>query len=890
MVRLVKGAYWDGEIKRAQVMGLETYPVFTRKLITDVSFVACARKLLDADDVFYPQFATHNALTASMVMEMAGSEKQYEFQRLHGMGEALHNSLIDKGAKSRIYAPVGGHRELLPYLVRRLLENGANSSFVNQLIDPDLSIDDVIADPIDEALALEILPNTSIRMPRDLFNGSRLSSIGWDETDPATAERLSSVVSRPLRPLKQEIANQLSGPEAKTFNPAQSSAAIGKITTASQEDVAAACERAQHAAPAWREAKNKKEIFLRAADLLEERGEDFMALCVQEAGKSIPDAIAEVREAVDFLRYYANQAEKLSGDPLGVVACISPWNFPLAIFLGQVSAALLADNAVIAKPAEQTPLIAQLAVALLHEAGVPHDALILLPGDGPIVGAPLVENPAISGVVFTGSTATAHSINRALARANKHDARLIAETGGINAMIIDSTALLEQAVKDVVDSAFQSAGQRCSACRLVCIQEDVADRFNEMLAGAIAELQVGNPARLTTDVGPVIDNDALVTINAHVALMEKSSKLIARAADIDDDVNGTFVRPVAFELENLSDLKTEIFGPVLHVVRFKSNALEALVDQINALGYGLTMGIHTRIDETMENIAGRAKIGNIYVNRNQIGAVVGVQPFGGEGLSGTGPKAGGPHYLQALQQSASLSGTNAFTVSNDECLPEIESIISTLEQQYHNWNTDKTKSAIFRKARQSLENNNATAILENAADLYDTQFLNAAELPGPTGESNRLRLRGRGIVLCVGDASTIARQLPSALAAGNLILALILDGPQNSDTNNQNLEKSDIEKVANALREAGAPVVACLASSSQEISASLLAHPELAAVVADADQNSRAAIKTTLADRDGAIIPLLNSGDHPHRFASERTLTINTTAAGGDVRLLSLPE
>ncbi|MEZ5982432.1 MAG: bifunctional proline dehydrogenase/L-glutamate gamma-semialdehyde dehydrogenase PutA [Parvularculaceae bacterium] len=612
MVRLVKGAYWDGEIKRAQVMGLETYPVFTRKVLTDVSYQACARRLFANADVFYPQFATHNALTAAIVRELAGEVKDYELQRLHGMGEALHDSLIADGARSRIYAPVGGHKELLPYLVRRLLENGANSSFVNQLIDPDLAIDEVVADPVEEARALNVLPNPAIPAPRDLFGGARLSALGFDPSEPDVAAMLEEAVA-PNNGAKPSAGPLIDG-EAKpgdlspVRNPAYADETFGETRLADLSLVSHACERARAAHDAWasRPAKERATALRRAAGMLEARSVAFMRIAVREAGKSIPDAIAEVREAIDFLRYYADQSEKLAGAPLGVVACISPWNFPLAIFLGQVSASLAAGNAVIAKPAEQTPLIAYEAVKLLHDAGIPTGVLQLLPGDGPSVGAPLVKHPAVKGVIFTGSTEVAQIINRTLCEAGKHDAALIAETGGINAMIIDSTALLEQAVSDAIASAFQSAGQRCSACRVVCVQEDVADRFNEMLAGAMAELSVGDPALLGTDVGPVIDKEAKDVIDRHVAEMEKSATLIARAPEVEGGLGGTFVRPVAFELAKLSDLKREIFGPVLHVVRYGADELDALVDEINALGYGLTLGVHTRIDEAMHRIVSRA--------------------------------------------------------------------------------------------------------------------------------------------------------------------------------------------------------------------------------------------------------------------------------------------
>ena len=867
MVRLVKGAYWDSEIKRAQVMGLESYPVFTRKVLTDISYTACARKLLSHNDVFYPQFATHNALTAAMVSEMAGSSGDYELQRLHGMGEALHDRLLEQGVKSRIYAPVGGHKELLPYLVRRLLENGANSSFVNQLLDPDLSVDDVIADPIDEAMALNVLPNTAIPAPRDLFAGERLSALGWDETAPETAAHLQEACA-------QEIAIEtppLSGAQSPVANPARRDKTLGVVKTATAEDVAQACATAKRAQSQWAARDDRAAVLQRAGDILEQRGEDFIALACQEAGKTIPDAIAEVREAVDFLRYYANRAQHLTREPLGVVACISPWNFPLAIFLGQVAGALSAGNAVIAKPAEQTPLIAARAVALLHEAGVPGDVLHYMPGDGPSVGGPLVADRAVNGVAFTGSTATAQAINRSLKAAGKHHAPLIAETGGINAMIIDSTALLEQAVSDVVASAFQSAGQRCSACRVVCVQSDIADRFNEMLKGATAELRIGAPSLLRTDVGPVIDDDARLDIQNHIDAMQRSARLVAQAPPTDADVNGAFVRPVAFELNDIAELKREVFGPVLHVVRFDGADLTAMIDKINALGFGLTMGLHSRIDETMETVAARARIGNIYVNRNQIGAVVGVQPFGGEGLSGTGPKAGGPHYLDAFVKPPKppVSHTE-IAIAPDGALPAVlDARLRDIGPRMTPWSNLRDKEALFNAAAATASDPLSSA-LSQAADVFRAHFKDSEDLPSSTGEANTLKLRGRGVMLCVGER--FLDQAAKALAAGNAIVTA--------------------DPLAESLRAALPAEWATLIISIDQgpIPVALLGDDRLAGVVADVDEESHARLAGALAARPGAIIPLLSSADQPWRFAVERTLSINTTAAGGDVRLLSLPE
>lgn len=872
MVRLVKGAYWDSEIKRAQVMGLESYPVFTRKVLTDLSYIACARKILSSTDAFYPQFATHNALTATTVMEMANGNDDYEFQRLHGMGEALHDSLIEDGARSRIYAPVGGHKELLPYLVRRLLENGANSSFVNQLIDADLSVDEIVADPVDEIASFKTFANPNIPAPRDHLNG-RLSAKGWDETDPQTAMELSELGRAKLSHL---TASPLIAGSAKTSdiqnvqNPATGELA-GTVQLASPEDINTACDAAFAYLNAWAAtpAKQRADALRKCADLLEERGEYFMQIAVKEAGKSWPDAIAEVREAVDFLRYYADEGEKLKGTPLGIVACISPWNFPLAIFLGQISANLAAGNCVIAKPAEQTPLIAFEAVRLLHEAGIPQAALQFLPGDGLMIGAPLVTHKNVSGVVFTGSTGTAQAIKKSLIASGKADATLIAETGGINAMIVDSTALLEQAVTDVVDSAFQSAGQRCSACRVVCVQDDIFDRFEKMLTGAMAELHIGDPADLETDVGPVIDEEARQNIQSNIERLKNDARLIAVAPDIADDISGTFIRPIAFEVTSIEALSTEIFAPVLHVVRYKAANLLALIDKINALGYGLTMGIHTRIDETMDAVARRARIGNIYVNRNQIGAVVGVQPFGGEGLSGTGPKAGGPHYLQALVKRPFPQTGAAPVLTDAEIDDSTKDKLRAAADAYTKWNISN-RASILRNVVNAFpteeEAQDFTATLEELA-------LNT-ELPGPTGESNTLKQRGRGVALCLGGEDTTIHQVLTALGAGNTVLA------RSSDA---------LEQLQSTLDDGGAPA-GILTLLDHDMPTGLLDEHDIRLVVYDGDHQGRVQIETILSNRTGPIVPVVSSLDAPWRFATERTLTINTTAAGGDVRLLSLAD
>ncbi|KLN60621.1 integrase [Kiloniella spongiae] len=687
MVRLVKGAYWDTEIKLAQEEGQEGYPVYTRKVSTDVSYLSCARKMLADPEAFYPQFASHNAHTVASIMEMAGPEQDFEFQRLHGMGEALYDQVVGKAGKGypvRIYAPVGSHEDLLAYLVRRLLENGANSSFVNRIQDEKLPIDEIIADPILKARNLFNIPHPQIPLPLHLFGTERLNSKGLDLSDAVQLSEIGKDV--------QKFANEgwhgapiiggieQTGATHPVMSPSDRRNKVGEIAWASTEQAQNALARADRAWWGWDQtsATARGDCLDRMADLLEENTAEFIALCMREAGKTTADAIAEIREAVDFCRYYAVKCRQDFGDPLvmpgptgernelsmhgrGVFLCISPWNFPLAIFLGQVSAALAAGNAVIAKPAEQTGLVAVRAIKLFHQAGVPGDVLHLLPGDGPTVAGPLLADDRIKGVAFTGSTETAKLIQRALAAREGEIVPLIAETGGQNAMIVDSTALPEQIVRDVLASSFQSAGQRCSALRVLFLQEDVADKILTMLAGAMDELTVGDSSFLSTDVGPVIDEDALTMLNAHISHMKSQAKVIRELSLPSSTSNGAFVAPVTFEIEGLHQLKQEVFGPVLHVIRYKASELDSIIDQINNSGFGLTLGIHSRIDETVDYIARRVRVGNTYVNRNQIGAIVGVQPFGGMGLSGTGPKAGGPRYLHrfATEHSISIDTTAA---------------------------------------------------------------------------------------------------------------------------------------------------------------------------------------------------------------------------------------
>ena len=733
MVRLVKGAYWDTEIKRAQVKGVEGFPVFTQKAATDVSYIANARKLLNMTDRIYPQFATHNAHTVAAVLHMADDKAKFEFQRLHGMGETLHNIVMEKhGTHCRVYAPVGAHADLLAYLVRRLLENGANSSFVNQIVDEDVAPEVVAADPFDS------LAESGLHIPTgpELYAPARVNSMGFDLMHTPTLDVIESARA-PWKAHRWAAVPLLNGEakpkkSARLMNPAASGRSPGTVRNASEADVAKALDNAA----VWdAPLEERREVLLRAADMLESHYGEIFALLSREAGKGLPDCVAELREAVDFLRYYAQQATNTP--PAGIFTCISPWNFPLAIFCGQVSAALAAGNAVLAKPAEQTPLIAFLAVTLLHDAGVPRHALQLLPGGGE-VGAALTSDKRINGVAFTGSTATALRIRSAMAEHCDPGAILIAETGGLNAMIVDSTALPEQAVQSVVESAFQSAGQRCSALRCLYIQEDIAEDVIEMLEGAMDALVMGNPWDISTDVGPVIDDTAQKGIAEHIETARAEGRIIA---ELTAPTVGTFIAPTMIRVNGIADLEREIFGPVLHIATFKATELDKVIDAINATGYGLTFGLHTRIDDRVQHVSERIEAGNIYVNRNQIGAIVGSQPFGGEGLSGTGPKAGGPNYLPRFSA------------------PDLKVVEDT-------W--DSTQKDLPKLPGHS------------------GAFLETITLPGPTGESNRLSTLPRPALLCMGPGKDTATEQARAVTAlggnavelsGSIDATALTDGP-----------------------------------------------------------------------------------------------------------------
>ncbi|MGI9249720.1 MAG: bifunctional proline dehydrogenase/L-glutamate gamma-semialdehyde dehydrogenase PutA [Pseudohongiellaceae bacterium] len=714
MVRLVKGAYWDGEIKRAQELGLPDYPVWTRKCHTDFSYQLCAERLLAAQDVIYPQFATHNAHAVALVQELVGNDKQFEFQRLHGMGVLLFDEIQRSSPETRVrvYAPIGNHRDLLPYLVRRLLENGANSSFVNRFLDAEIPAATLVQDPMALTSAQPQHRHPRIPPPREIYRDNPqpwLKASGVDLTDPLITTPLLERMAQCMKQPRRAMPDSAMGDKAQAVvSPANTRLVLGEVVHAN----AMAIEQALAQAAAVQDKWNRAGVERRAvrlekmADLLEANHEELMALIVAEAGRTVVDAMSEVCEAVEFCRYYAQQARQqcavqslpgptgevneLSLHGRGVFVCISPWNFPLAIFVGQVTAALVMGNSVIAKPAEQTPLIAARTVQLLHEAGVPKKVLHFLPGDGANVGNTLVNDARVSGVAFTGSTATAQHINRTLAARDASAipsaapatptpsiatpiATLIAETGGLNAMIVDGTALPEQVVDDVIASAFLSAGQRCSACRVLYLQEDIANDVITMLTGAMQELKIGNPAELSTDIGPVIDETARKKLEHHATHMQKEAKLLASCELPADTTAGYFFAPKVYEIQRLSQLPEEVFGPILHIIRYPTTDLSTVIDEINASGYGLTLGIHSRIDGFAQDVFNRTRVGNTYINRNMVGAVVGVNPFGGQGLSGTGPKAGGPHYLprfateKTRTDNATARGgdTQLFTLQED---------------------------------------------------------------------------------------------------------------------------------------------------------------------------------------------------------------------------------
>ena len=856
MIRLVKGAYWDSEVKWAQVDGMEGYPTYTRKVHTDISYLACARKLLDAQDAVFPQFATHNAYTLGAIYQM-GKGKDFEHQCLHGMGETLYDQVVgpqNLGRRVRVYAPVGTHETLLAYLVRRLLENGANSSFVNQIVDENISIDRLIKSPFDTIAEEGIHLHPALPLPRDLYGKGRLNSQGVDFSNENVLQNLQEKLNQASS--EDFHAASIVNGEARNVgeaqpvrNPADHNDVVGTVSFADAALAQEAIGAAVAALPEWsaKPASERADCLRRFADLLEQHTPALMMLAVREAGKTLNNAVAEVREAVDFCRYYANESENTlpkDAKAVGAIVAISPWNFPLAIFTGEVVSALAAGNTVIAKPAEQTSLIATYAVSLMHQAGIPTSALQLVLGAGD-VGSALTGDARIGGVIFTGSTEVARLINKALSKRDDNPV-LIAETGGQNAMIVDSTALPEQVCLDVLNSAFDSAGQRCSALRILCVQEDVADKMVNIIKGAMNELVVGKPTQLTTDIGPVIDAEAQQNLLAHINRMKGVAKAyheVKTAADVDSN-NSTFVRPILFELNNLNELQREVFGPVLHVVRYRASELDQLIDQINAKGYALTSGVHSRIEGTVEHIRDRIEAGNIYVNRNIVGAVVGVQPFGGHGLSGTGPKAGGPFYLQRLVRTPEWIAPTLSRIgqADEDALKRLETLVHKLPFDAEE---KKTAAAVLGHAR--------------------VRTLRKAEtvLVGPTGERNSLSWRSPKRVWVHGGNLLQAFSALTELAAAGIQTVV----EPNSPLASYSADLDGLLQVNSKPENAGISHVAAIEPLSSER-------------------------KQELAGRDGALIRILPSeqGLDILQVFEEISCSINTTAAGGNASLMAVAD
>lgn len=886
MIRLVKGAYWDSEIKKAQIEGMPEFPVFTRKVYTDLSYLACAKKLLAAEKEIFPQFATHNAQTLAAIYFMAQPSKyhleQYEFQCLHGMGEALYEQVVGNkkdgklGIPCRIYAPVGNHETLLAYLVRRLLENGANSSFVNRIADKNIAIEEIVANPFDEVSAISKKEgfvgksHKLINLPKALYGKERENSSGYDLNNDTVLRKLVNKVND-LKgtiwsglPLIADTTNFSVSSENQTVkNPANHEDIVGYLRESSLNDVEKALSYAQKANSSWANTPVEKraELLLKAAEQLEKNMDYFMVLLSRESGKTYPNGIAEVREAVDFLRYYSTQAKNLSNTlnaPLGTILCISPWNFPLAIFLGQISAALVAGNTVIAKPAEQTPLVATEAIKLLWNIGIPQDVVQLLPGQGETIGAALSKDSRITGVMFTGSTEVAKILQKTISirvTQSGQSIPLIAETGGQNALFVDSSALTEQVVLDVVSSAFDSAGQRCSALRVLCVQEDCYDNVLKMLKGATKQLRLGNPTQLSTDIGPVIDHEAKQNILNHIKKMRAKNYPVHQFCfngndKLEKSKNSTFVPPTIIELPHLNELTREIFGPVLHIIKYRAGELENLLDAINTKGYGLTMGLHTRIDETIKKVISKAHVGNLYINRNIVGAVVGVQPFGGEGLSGTGPKAGGPLYLHKLTD-----------ISNNSILREPFGIIRELDATLQ-LNPANLDFGIW--AQKNL--NTKIELIEDA-----TYTNKGYELPGPTGESNTYYIVPRNSILAVSE------NLDDQIYQIHTILSI---GSQASILASSPFAKQVYSRLPESIKNK-----IKVYSSFKELKCEAIIHHGPKSQLLKLQQESAEKLPNIVTivhlEKGQKSIPLAH-------LVHERAISINTTAAGGNTSLMML--
>ncbi len=922
MVRLVKGAYWDTEIKHSQQGGYSEFPVFTRKSSTDVSYHACANRLLDYRSTIYPQFATHNAYTASIILELAGDNKTgFEFQCLHGMGDTLYDQIVrEENTPCRIYAPVGQHEDLLAYLVRRLLENGANSSFVNAIVDESKPVEALLGDPVERTQRLNAIANPQIANPCDLF-GDRINSKSIDLYDiqALVNTRLALEKWWQQHNAKAHVKNVVS-PDMWVHNPANKSEVIGHLVFDDTASMRRKLLSAQQAFDTWSKTpvEERASLLLRIAAILERHMDELIGYCIKEAGKVPQDAIDEIREAVDFCRYYATEAQRITNEdtkaPRGVILCISPWNFPLAIFLGQVVAAVVTGNTVLAKPAEQTSLIAIRVMTLIESVGLPQNVIQLIIARGPDVGNALLPQKEIKGVIFTGSTTTGNLISNILSQRGIGQVPLIAETGGQNCMIVDSTALPEQVVDDIIHSGFQSAGQRCSALRVLYLQEDIADRIISMLVGAMRELNIGDPQWLSTDIGPVIDEKALTNLQHHVTWLQDEAKLIFKC-DVSTTLDGHYFAPHLFEIDNIHQLPKEVFGPVVHVIRFKSNDIEAVMNDINSTGYGLTMGIHSRIEARVEMLAKLSKAGNVYINRNMIGAIVGVQPFGGRGLSGTGPKAGGPNYLSRLMAEKTRSSTrtanHGVEVEPISFVPTIEKaitdvniveavndIVDAAHRVEQPWRITSTMDRISwlrqflaRLADVNYVENiadNLNATLATARDqLFNVEqkLRNGIELPGPTGESNTLYYEPRGIMITFADKEVSFEywfmSIVTALATGNVVIAVVSD---------RFYEQA--KAVEQKLHDTGAPsdVFQVTALANLDI---LLSHDKVAGIVIDSNASMCANVAYKIASRKGAILPIITAEDYDNliqRLLTEKTISIDTTASGGNTSLMTMED
>ena len=907
MVRLVKGAYWDAEIKHAQELGLESYPVFTRKANTDLCYQHCAGILLDAQKEIYPQFATHNAYTASMILELAG-EREFEFQRLHGMGHILYSQLKNSHKKKqlavRVYAPIGNHKDLLPYLVRRLLENGANSSFVNRFLDHQTPVEELLEDTRDQVTSAFPYQHKMIAIPEQMFTlagEDRKNAQGIDLDSPLETQALLRKVAQISALNSHPIIDgePVEGEAQETYNPTDQQQLIGHYSKANEADILRALESAHAAQPDWDSLGHsaRADLLDKVADLMERDSAELIGVIAAEGGRTLGDGVSEVREAIDFCRYYSLQARSLQVSSLqasllqglGVFLCISPWNFPLAIFVGQIAAALATGNTVIAKPAAQTPAIAACAIRLFHEAGIPGSALQLLLGSGSQIGKLLVGDSRIAGIAFTGSTDTAQSINQQLAARPGSPIPFVAETGGQNCMIVDSTALPEQVVDDVITSAFQSAGQRCSALRVLFIQEDIADNTLKMLAGAMDSLKAGDPRQLSSDLGPVIDSGAQAELQAHIARMHKEAKFIAKVELSDNCKNGSFVAPHVFEIESLNQLTEEVFGPILHVIRYSSDQLGSVIQQINNTGYGLTLGIHSRIEAFAETVYLNTIAGNTYINRNMVGAVVGVNPFGGRGLSGTGPKAGGPNYL--LRFSATSNETdsnqehkNTYSIDLNKTIAAKSQSIKNAVKAMAQWQVtsiDRRLSIIAKCSAKFLP------VIESIAR---EKLANPIQLPGPTGEDNKLSLFGRGVMVLIVTKNDLAaeaeKQIICALLCG---CPLIIVADQS--------HKTALETTQANYLQAGL-AAELLQIEPIESLTTLIQNNSVEGLIANSLDTDSSALRQLMTQRSGSIIPLIewpenNEGFNYHWllwFLSERTRTENLVARGGNTQLFNLAE